>query len=170
MFFTDVEEYEARGFTYVRANLPSVQRTYADSVMTLAAIDYKDSALNNWVDSSVVTTSQWHMAFKGVVSQLNVQGETPFTLYGKEIRAKRSFKFTDLQDTISWTSHLKSRRLVGNLPDHGAEQERQLIIFLKESLNDRNGFGIVAAQDFKDIMEAEKTLLLRASTISLERY
>ena len=89
MFFTDVEECEARGFTYVRANLPPVQRTYADSViMTLAAIDYKDSALNNWVDSLVVTTSQWHMAFKGVVSQLNVQGENPFTLY--ENTAKRS--------------------------------------------------------------------------------
>ena len=76
-FFVDAEEYEARGFVYVHANLPPVQRTYADSVMTLAAIDYKDSSLNNWADPTVVTTSQWHMAFKGVVSQLNVQGETP---------------------------------------------------------------------------------------------
>ena len=97
----DVKEQEARGFVYIRANLPPVQRTYADSVMTLAAIDYKDSSLNNQADPTVVSTSQWHVAFKGVVSQLNVQGETPYTLYGKEIRAKRSFKYTDIQNTLS---------------------------------------------------------------------
>ena len=46
-FFMDVGEYEARGFVYVCANLPPVQRTYDDIVMILATIDYKNSSLNN---------------------------------------------------------------------------------------------------------------------------